>query len=67
MKTYKLVFVGASELSKICLQKIRQEKFIDIVGVVSAPENFSISYSSDKVKNYLHCDLKNYSEVNNYT
>lgn len=56
----RLVFVGASRFGLRCLESARQLAEWDVVGVVTAPERFSISYNRDGVVNVLHADVESY-------
>lgn len=53
----KVVFIGASHFGLKCLKKIIESDSCTIVGAVTAPQKFSISYSKSKVKNILHADV----------
>ena len=52
-----LVFIGASRFGLRCLQLALQMPTVRVVGVVTAPQMFSISYSPGGVKNFLHADV----------
>ena len=53
----KLVFVGASKFGMRCFQSCLELDKISVVGVVTAPRNFEISYRPEGVTNVLHADL----------
>jgi len=55
-----VVFIGASQFGLRCLQRLSQMTEVNVVGVVSAPELFSISYRPDGVKNVLHADFPDF-------
>lgn len=59
-----LVFVGASSLGLEVLQGILATDEIRVTGVISAEDEFEISYSSSKVKNVLHADLAEFCRRN---
>jgi methionyl-tRNA formyltransferase len=54
----RLVFFGATKLSLACCKLIIDENLAEIVGVVTIPRKFSISYSRTQVTNFQHADLK---------
>ena len=54
----KVVFIGASLFGEKCLRSILGMTNVDIVGVVTAPRDFSISYNKKGVTNVLHADIK---------
>lgn len=56
----KIVFIGASKLGLKCLEKIYAIDGCEVVGVVTLEERFSISYSPNGVKNYLHGSVSEY-------
>ena len=53
----RVVFVGSSEFSLKCLDLISSLESIDLVGVITNPSTFAISYSNAPVTNCLHSDL----------
>ena len=53
----RLVFIGASKFGYRCLQACFEMRDFQIVGVVSAPKTFSISYRPQGVVNILHADI----------
>lgn len=54
----KIVFIGASRFGMKCLETVLSIRDIKVVGVVTAPKFFSISYSPDRpVENVLHSDF----------
>jgi len=54
-----LVFIGTSQFGMRCLHTCLDMKFLRIVGVVSAPQSFAISYRPEGVKNIMHADIAN--------
>lgn len=61
----KLVFIGASQFGLKCLRTLENlsaSTCIELVGVVTAPKKFPISYSSEGVVNVLHADIGSYCE-----
>lgn len=58
----KVLFIGASQFGLRCLQELNKltNTSIDLVGVVTAPQNFSISYRPQGVVNVLHADVSDY-------
>lgn len=59
----KIVFIGASSFGHECLKTLIEIKEADIVGVITAPREFSISYSKEKVRNVLYADIKQTTEA----
>ena len=60
----KVVFIGSSSFGLRCLTEIVRLEELKVVGVVTAPSEFKISYSKDKVKNVLHSDFSNFCKSN---
>ncbi|AOG12517.1 methionyl-tRNA formyltransferase [Agrobacterium sp. RAC06] len=58
----KLVFVGASRFGLRCLDLACRLPGIDLVGVVTAPRTFSISYRPEGVTNVLYVDVAQFAE-----
>ena len=56
----KIVFIGSTVFGLRCLQEVLDLKECNVVGVVTAPSEFSISYSEDKVKNVLYSDFPSF-------
>ncbi|MDQ6757098.1 MAG: methionyl-tRNA formyltransferase [Bacteroidota bacterium] len=61
----KIVFIGATTFGFECLLTIRQNEAIEVVGIISNEQRFSISYNKEGVNNILHKDFENYAERNN--
>lgn len=55
--TFPVVFVGATRLGLRCLDEMLRMPAIDVVGVVTAPRWFRISYRPEGVHNVLHADF----------
>jgi methionyl-tRNA formyltransferase len=52
-----LVFIGSSSFGLRCLETCLQLPEVKVVGVVTAPKTFAISYSPSGVTNVLHADV----------
>lgn len=57
MRKPRVVFVGSSGFGLKCLKRVIQGNDYKVVGVITAPQQFNISYSKTAVKNYLHADV----------
>jgi len=57
----RVVFVGASRFGLRCLDALRRIPACEVVGVVTAPQVFPISYRPEGVRNVLFADLKSYA------
>lgn len=53
----RIVFVGASSFGSQCVDLLRTTPGIELVGMITAPREFVISYSTVPVTNVLHADL----------
>jgi methionyl-tRNA formyltransferase len=55
----RVIFIGATQFGQKCLQELNKLSniSIDLVGVVTAPQFFSISYRPQGVENVLHADV----------
>lgn len=53
----KLVFIGASRFGLRCLEICLDLPGLQVVGIVSAPQKFPISYRPSGVVNVLHADV----------
>jgi methionyl-tRNA formyltransferase len=53
----KLVLIGATNLTLRCAEAMRSLDGIELAGIVTAPQQFRISYSKTPVNNVLHADL----------
>lgn len=58
----KLVFVGASRFGLRCLDLACGLPGVDVAGVVTAPQTFSISYRPQGVTNVLYVDVAHFAE-----
>jgi methionyl-tRNA formyltransferase len=52
-----IVFIGASKFGLRCLEACTEMPEVNVVGVVTAPRTFSISYRPSGVTNVLHADV----------
>ena len=57
----KLVFIGSSRFGLRCLQTCLALPFIKLVGVVTVPETFAISYRPEGVSNVLYADVASFA------
>lgn len=57
----RLVFIGASHFGLRCLDAVLQLPGIQVVGVVTAPATFHISYRPSGVTNVLHADISSFT------
>lgn len=55
-----IVFVGASNFGLRCLEVVQDLGIGKVVGVVTAPQNFNISYSKQPVKNVLYANFEDF-------
>ncbi|WP_435641546.1 methionyl-tRNA formyltransferase [Micavibrio aeruginosavorus] len=60
-----VVFIGASKFGQRCLETILQISAVNVVGVVTAPQKFSISYNKDGVTNVLYANVADLCKKNN--
>lgn len=56
----RIVFIGASDLSLACLESLPAK--IEVCGIITAPRQFRISYSADKVTNIRYADLGRFGD-----
>ena len=61
----KIVFVGASKFGLHCLKAIIPLPKCQLVGSITVPQTFAISYRPQGVKNFLYADFKSYCDLNN--
>jgi len=54
----RLVFIGSSRFGLRCLELALQLPNIRVVGAVTAPQKFAISYRPEGVTNVLHADVR---------
>lgn len=60
----KLVFIGSSRFGLRCLKLATKLLNINVIGVVTAPKKFSISYMPKGVTNILHADVESFCNSN---
>jgi methionyl-tRNA formyltransferase len=60
----RLVFIGASAFGLKCLRTCIDLADVQVVGVVTAPRNFSISYRPHGVRNVRYADLREVTDAN---
>ena len=58
----KIVFIGASHFGLRCLELICSLPSCEVMGVVTAPQRFSISYQPKGVTNVLFADLASFAK-----
>ena len=63
-RAVNLVFIGSSKFGLKCLQGCLDIPVVKVVGVVSAPETFAISYRPKGVTNVLYADVAGLAEAN---
>jgi len=56
----RLVFIGSSKFGLRCLNAVRGLNGCEVVGAVTAPQRFSISYRPEGVVNVLYADVESY-------
>jgi len=56
-----LVFIGSSNFGLRCLSACLEIPSVNVVGVVTAPQTFAISYRPEGVSNVLHADVVSFS------
>ena len=61
----KIVFVGASKFGLHCLKAMICLPKCELVGCITVPQTFAISYRPQGVKNVLYADFKSYCDLNN--
>jgi len=61
----KIVFVGASKFGLHCLKEMISLPKCELVGSITVPQTFAISYRPQGVKNVLYADFKSYCDLNN--
>ena len=57
-----VVFIGASKFGLQCLESCLSLPQIQVVGVVTAPETFSIYYRPAGVRNVLYADINSFAK-----
>lgn len=58
----KILFFGASKFGYEVCKYILQNNIADIVGIITIPERFEISYSESKVRNVQFADMRELAE-----
>lgn len=58
----RLIFVGASKFGLRCLEQVIQLPGIEVVGIITNPETFTISYRPTGVRNVLHTNFRPLAE-----
>jgi len=58
-----IVFIGASTFGLRCLDACFQAANVSVVGVVTAPRTFAISYRQTGVTNVLHADFVTFAQT----
>lgn len=58
----RIVFIGASKFGLRCLEAMLPLPFSNIVGAVTVPQTFSISYRPQGVTNVLYADVKSFCD-----
>lgn len=53
----RVAFIGSSKFGWRCFETLAESDSVDLVGVITNPEQFSISYSDSQVTNVLHQDM----------
>lgn len=53
----RIVFIGASMFGLKCLEVIHRLPAVSVVGVLTNPQTFNISYSDKPITNVLHADF----------
>ena len=61
----RIVFIGSSHFGLLCLKKILSIECCQVVGLVTAPKTFTISYCPEGVTNVSHADIYSYSTSRN--
>ena len=56
----KIVFIGATKFGLSCLKLINSSPLYNVVGALTLPREFSISYRPAGVRNVLYADIKKY-------
>jgi methionyl-tRNA formyltransferase len=58
----RIIFIGASKFGLDCLKNINESQLYNLVGVITAPETFKISYRPEGVKNVLYANIESYCD-----
>ncbi len=57
----RVAFIGASSFGLRCLRELEQLAVCEVVGIVTAPRRFTISYAPQGVTNVLHADFESFA------
>ena len=60
-----IVFIGCTTFGMKCLEKCLLLESVNITGIITNERKFKISYSEDRVKNFLYKDFSKIAEKNN--
>ena len=61
----RVTFIGSSRFGLRCLERVGHLSGIEIVGIITNEQRFTISYAPAGVNNVLHGDFKGYAKTNN--
>lgn len=61
----KIVFIGSSKFGLKCLKEVFNIPEVSVVGIITNPPTFSISYNKAGVTNVLHDDFHPFAEEKN--
>lgn len=61
----RIVFIGSTNFGMQCLKQCLKVNGLEVVGILTAPQNFKISYSESAVKNFLFADFNELAKTNN--
>jgi methionyl-tRNA formyltransferase len=61
----RVFFIGATNLGLMCLETLLALDDIDVVGVLTAPKEFRISYSEGPISNVQHADFEPIARAHN--
>ena len=61
----RIVFIGSTKFGMRCMHEALELIDCELVGVVTAPQTFAISYRPEGVFNVLHADIASYCRLNN--
>ena len=58
----RVLLVSSTSLGLKALERIQKNRKVDVVGIITANKNFSISYAPGGVNNVLHADFSTFSK-----
>lgn len=58
----RVLFVGSTQLGAACIEAIKDVDSIEICGIITAPEQFQISYAPNGIRNVLHAGFSRIAE-----